>query len=258
MAPQSPGKANPGACSGTSREERGYATSMRRAVWSVVVPAVVLVLGGCSQSDYGCGEGDRPEAPRSAGRQLPISILPQSQPLGISGKEIEAALPPQGAHPSLMDEVLRRLMADTLKMAGVMGKVRPGGCEKAVIDKTEGATHRCTVIYEGFEVAWKVQFTDVDSSGWTIAHYRAWPVTGVLTADTVYAAYGWNHREKDLEPRCDRMPKIFRAEAGTATGYECQILLAQCSNGTWSFERVNQPVWINREGRVDFGEPEVD
>lgn len=57
---------------------------------------------------------------------------------------------------------------------GRNGVCRPGACEKAVVEEGEGATHRCTVFYEGLEVAWKVRFSGVDASGgWTTASYRA-------------------------------------------------------------------------------------
>ncbi|MFC8201532.1 hypothetical protein ACFUTV_39995 [Streptomyces sp. NPDC057298] len=151
-----------------------------------------------------------------------------------------------------MDQLMRGLMADTLSMAGVIGEIRPGECGKAVAVKGEGTAYRCTVFYEGFEAVWKAQFTDVDSGGgWTTAQYRAWPVTGVLTAKAVYAAHGWN-TDKGQQPRCDKMPRVFRAEAGKATAYKCQILLSQCSNGTWHFRWSDRSVWINDEGRVDF------
>lgn len=246
------------ACVGSRpRGGTGYAPAMRRTVWPAVAAAVALVLGGCSEGDGGCGEDDRPEPTRSAGARLPVAVGARSQPPEISGKAIEAALPPRKARPSLMDQAMRHLMSDTLTMAGAIGDIRPGACEKAVVEEGEGATHRCTVFYEGLEVVWKVRFSDVDASGgWTTASYRAWPVKGVLRAETVYAAYAWAHPEKDLAPRCDRMPEIFRAEAGKATGYECQILLGECSDGAWRLKWVNQPVWIGGEGRVEFGDPE--
>lgn len=228
---------------------------MRRAVWLVTAAVVVLVLAGCSEGGDTCSPADRPAPPASAGRQLPVLIPPQSQAPGMSGEEMKAVLPPRMVRPSAMDQVQAHLMAETLNMAGVAGKIRPGECEQSVGAKGEKTTYRCTVVYEGIEVSWQVRFTDADAA---FVHYQASPVTGVLTAEAVYATYGWIHSEKDLQPRCDKMPKVFRAEVGKATGYRCQILLGGCHNGTWSFHWENQPVTIDHEGRVSYGETGLD
>lgn len=233
---------------------------MKRAACRVgAATVVVLVLGGCSEGGGPSCVGKEQPVPRSAGRQLPVPVPSQTQPPGIgSDKEIEAALPAEEKRPTLMDQAMRRMMADTLKMAGVIAEIRPGKCDEGIVEKGEGASHRCTMTYDGVEVAWKIQFSNVDASGGlTTANYRSWPVKGVLTAENVYAAYGWVHSEKDLRPRCDRMPKIFGVEAGKASGYECQVLLYECIDGKERFRWSNAPVWISKEGRVEFGEPEA-
>ncbi|AXK33980.1 hypothetical protein DVA86_16255 [Streptomyces armeniacus] len=217
--------------------------------------AAVLALAGCSESVGDCD--DMPAPTRSAGKQLPVRIsLPSDPPSAGSGLEVEAALPPEKERPDLFDQVMRQLMTDTIDMAGVIGDVRPGECEQE--KKGKGAYYRCTVFYEGLKAEWKVQFSDIDASGgWSTSRYRAWPAKGVLTAKTVYAAYGWTRKdEKEVPPRCDKMPKVFLAEAGKALRYECQSISYRCHNGDWRLRWANDPIWIDDDGRVDFGEPD--
>ncbi|MEV0521798.1 hypothetical protein AB0I66_00065 [Streptomyces sp. NPDC050439] len=184
-----------------------------------------------------------------------MEISPRTVPPGhyLTDEQIEAALPPKKLRPSLMEQVMRRLMRDTVRMAGAVGDVRPGTCETVGSDRGEKRSQRCLVSYEGIDVVWNVRFTKIDGGLWTTAEYRAEPVTGVLTARKVYETAGW-HYDKLSPQRCDRMPRLIRVErVGEPTRYQCQSRIHECIDDKgWRFRWVNSFVSVDEDGNVDY------
>jgi hypothetical protein len=211
---------------------------------------MVASIGGCSEPPTVCGT--TPASPRVEGARLPVELAPRGRiPAGLTDRQIAAALPPADPKGSLIKGVMRGLMGDTLKMAGVLGDVEPGACAAIAPAENDGSSERCSVKYEGYEAVWNVRFTDVEPGQMTTARYRATPVVGLLTARRVYAWGSWDGKQ-----RCDRLPAVIRVDGvGTPTKYACQQRYDEChsDNGRgWRFWWVNQAVTIDENGNVDW------
>ncbi|GAA4567014.1 hypothetical protein [Planotetraspora kaengkrachanensis] len=229
-----------------------YNSGMKRSL--VLVLAAALLTPGCA--DGGCDlSKPSPEPSAIAGKERPIKIQP-GRFAGLSGDEINAAVPVPGGHPSYTEQVLVGLRHKTLAMAGAIGETDAGRCDEDVVGRV-GFTTRCTVTYEGVEVPWVVEITGTEQAvmpGGLDYTYTSQPLASVHTARSVYEGFAFQlagMRDK-YEGRCDQIPALFTAKPGQDTEYRCQLINAFCENDGYGFEWVDRRVHIDEKGGVTF------
>lgn len=130
-----------------------------------------------------------------------------------------------------------------------------------------GETVRCTVSFEGVTVPWLVT-SKGNTSGSAGAFsqdfvYTAQPLKTVHTAQSVYDWFAWetgkNGTTQDpedptapVDPRCDRLPKVFTAEPGEKTGYFCQDIYVGCTDDVQHVEWNDHAIHVDKRGRLSF------
>lgn len=179
------------------------------------------------------------------------------------GSALEDVLPSPDFHAESVEHVLHHLRQETLRIAGVIAKTGTGTCEGEVV-RPRGETVRCTVSYEGVPVPWLVT-SKGNTSGSAGAFsqdfvYTARPLKIVLTAQSVYDLYAWETGKNGttegptapVDPRCDRLPKVFTAEPGKETGYFCQDISTTCTDNVQHVEWRDHPIYVDKQGRLSF------
>lgn len=176
------------------------------------------------------------------GVELPVRITGERPELFKGNQaELDAALPPPpGQDASVTDKVLHELREDTLRLAGVPGRITAASCTSGKIPNKAGESTGCTIVYEGVEVTWAVV---IESVGWTSVSYRKYPPKTAVLVDTgVYGAFWESYRNQSDELRCDTIPHISTVELDRDTGFKCQYL--DRARSRW----INVPVIVRQFG----------
>lgn len=232
---------------------------MKRTVVPVAAVAVALV-GGCAGEASGCDAEYR--LAEVKGEKRPVRIEPSQHHPGLTGRELEKALPTPEQEAATNDKVLNHLRQETVRMAGVMGETGPGRCTGEV-DRPRGETVRCTVTYEGVTVPWLVTSKGTTSGMGAFSQdfiYTAKPLKTLHTARSVYDWYAWETGKNGttegplapVDPRCDRLPEVFTAEPGEETGYFCQDVSKTCTDDVRHVEWGDRPIRSEENGDLSF------
>lgn len=187
-----------------------------------------------------------PEPTVTEGLELPVAVTaPQPGYFNGSDEKLAAALPPPpGTDATVTEKVLHELQEDTLRLAGVPGRMT-ASCNGGQVPNKAGESTGCTIVYEGVEVTWAVV---IQSVGFGSVSYRTYqPETGVLVDTGVYGAFWEMYGEKSDTLRCDVIPHVSVVTLDRYSGFECQYLDRTRTPARW----VNVPV-IQRELGVRF------
>ncbi|KAB8196344.1 hypothetical protein FH608_006175 [Nonomuraea phyllanthi] len=228
---------------------------MKRAL-VLTVAATALVATGCGR---GCDLSKPPKPSAVQGKGRPVRIQPSEKLIGVPWAERDAAVP-KPADPSPTEQMLYDLQHQTLNMAGALGEIDAGRCDKD-IDTKVGFTTRCTVTYEGVEVPWIVEITSMGrgpySGSFSVDYwYTARPLSVVVTARGVYDRFAWKlgGALEEHEGRCDKIPDVFLAKIGQELSYRCQKIEWSCDNGDFRFSWRDLRIRINDKGHLTFVE----
>ncbi|QGZ47114.1 hypothetical protein GPZ77_00600 [Streptomyces sp. QHH-9511] len=231
-----------------------------RRLFIPAVAAMVLV-GGCADEPSGCD--GRLELSEAEGRKRPVAIEPSQRHPGISDSELEKAIPSPEFEAEPVEKVLNHLRQETLRMAGGIGRSGPGKCDGEVI-RPRGESVRCSVSFEGVTVPWLVTSKGMTSgSAGAFSQdfvYTAQPLKTVHTAQSVYDLFAWETGKNGttegplapVDPRCDRLPKVFSAEPGEDTGYFCQDISVSCTDGIQHIQWSDRAIHVDEHGRLSF------
>ncbi|MFD4481662.1 hypothetical protein ACFWPU_36900 [Streptomyces sp. NPDC058471] len=223
--------------------------------------AVLALAGGCADEPSGCDA--KPKLSSAKGEKRPVEIEPSQQHPGIADSALDKALPPPDLKAEPVEKVLNHLRQETLDMAGAIGKTDAGKCEGEVV-RPRGETVRCTVVFEGVTVPWLVTSKGMTSGSAGIFSqdfvYTARPLKTVHTAQSVYDLYAWEQGKNGttqgplapVDPRCDRLPKVFTAEPGKNTGYFCQDISTSCTDGVQDVKWLDQAIHVDKRGQLSF------
>ncbi|MFJ8669643.1 hypothetical protein [Streptomyces sp. NPDC093600] len=229
----------------------------------LLIPSVaaMVLVGGCAEEPSACDA--QPKLSQAAGTKRPVAIEPSRRHPGISGSELAKALPSPKFEAEPVEKVLNHLRRETLRMAGGIGTTGPGTCDGEVV-RPRDETVRCSVSFEGVTVPWLVT-----SKGMTSGSvgpfsqdfvYTAKPLKSVHTAQSVYDLFSWETGKNGttegplapVDPRCDRLPKVFTAKPGEGTGYFCQDISVSCTDDIQRVEWLDRAIHVDEQGRLSF------
>lgn len=225
------------------------------------VAALMALAGGCADEPSGCDAKPKPASAK--GQKRPVKIEPSQRHPGLIDSKLEDVLPTPDFKAEPEEKVLNHLRRETLRMAGSIGKTGAGKCAGEVM-RPRGETVRCTVSYEGVTVPWQVTSKGMTSgSAGAFSQdfiYTARPLKTVHTARSVYDLFAWETGKNGttegplapVDPRCDRLPKVFTAEPGKVSGHYCQDLSASCTDGVQRVEWLDRAIYVDKRGMLSF------
>ncbi|MGW7089118.1 hypothetical protein ACWGH2_37305 [Streptomyces sp. NPDC054871] len=223
--------------------------------------AVMALAVGCAGEPSGCGA--KPKLSSVKGEKRPVEIEPSQRHPGLADSKLEEALPSPDRKAEPVEKVLNHLRQETLDMAGVIGKTDAGECDGEVV-QPRGETVRCTIGFEGVTVPWLVTSKGMTSGSAGVFSqdfvYTARPLKTVHTAQSVYDLFAWEKGKNGttegplapVDPRCDRLPKVFTAEPGKNTGYFCQDISMSCTDGVQRVEWFDRAIHVDKRGQLSF------
>ncbi|MEU8140035.1 hypothetical protein [Streptodolium elevatio] len=194
-------------------------------------------------SDGGGSGVPVPDPTVTEGLELPVKVA-APQPAYFNGDDakLKAALPPApGSDATVTAKVLHELQEDTLRLAGVPGRMT-ASCNGGQVPNKAGESTGCTIVYEGVEVTWAVVIQSVGFG--SVSYQTLQPETGVLVDTGVQGAFWVMYHDKSDELRCDVMPHVSVTRLDRYSGFECQYLDRTRTPARW----VNVPVVLRQFG----------